>query len=199
MKFGRGERRSSPSRWRCPSARQDVTLVPVAAARAIPARVLECGPDSMLVAIMVPDPAAQREQLEGWCSSSWARTGACAVAARVEHRGSIRPGRRCASRPRARSRSSRSANTFASGPHAPCSCTADRTRGPVQSYTVDLSGGGFLLAGPDSLKIGDEVEFQLTLTPGVLLISGTGRVVRIDDRAAARSSSRRSASSTAAA
>ena len=70
---------------------------------------------------------------------------------------------------------------------------------PIQSYTVDLSGGGFLLAGPDSLKIGDEVEFQLTLTPGVLLISGTGKVVRVDDRGPPRGRvRRRSPSSTAA-
>ena len=50
----------------------------------------------------------------------------------------------------------------------------------VQSFTVDVSGGGLLLAGPDTLVIGDEVTFQLTLTPGVTPVSGQGRVVRID-------------------
>ncbi len=73
----------------------------------------------------------------------------------------------------------------------------DRTA--VESYTVDLSGGGFLLAGPDTLKIGEEVHFPLTLKQGELLISGTGKVVRVDARAVARSPSSRSASSTAAA
>ena len=52
---------------------------------------------------------------------------------------------------------------------------------PVESFTIDLSGGGFLLAGPASLKIGDEVRFQLDLTRGELLFGGTGRVVRVDN------------------
>jgi PilZ domain len=52
----------------------------------------------------------------------------------------------------------------------------------VQSYTVDLSGGGFLLAGPDSLKAGDEVRFRLSLSQGATPIVGRGEVVRIDNR-----------------
>lgn len=52
----------------------------------------------------------------------------------------------------------------------------------VQSYTVDVSGGGFLLAGPDSLKVGDEISFRLVLSQGVVPIAGRGRVVRIDTR-----------------
>ena len=55
-------------------------------------------------------------------------------------------------------------------------------RHEIQSYTVDLSGGGFLLAGPDTLKAGDELRFQLNLGEGVLPIAGGGRVVRIDSR-----------------
>jgi len=50
----------------------------------------------------------------------------------------------------------------------------------VPSYTVDVSGGGLLLAGPDSLKPGDEVHFRLTLQPGTPPVAGKGRVVRID-------------------
>lgn len=55
-----------------------------------------------------------------------------------------------------------------------------RDRNQVQSFTVDVSGGGLLLAGPDTLRIGEQVTFRLTLTPGVLPISGTGSVVRSD-------------------
>ena len=54
------------------------------------------------------------------------------------------------------------------------------SRMEVQSFTVDISGGGFLLAGPDWLKVGEQIQFLLTLTPGALVISGTGKVVRID-------------------
>ncbi len=50
----------------------------------------------------------------------------------------------------------------------------------IQSYTVDLSGGGFLLAGPDTLQIGEELSFQLSLNHDVMPISGRARVVRVD-------------------
>jgi c-di-GMP-binding flagellar brake protein YcgR len=52
----------------------------------------------------------------------------------------------------------------------------------MQSFTVDVSGGGLLMSGPDALEVGEEVKFRLTLTPGVLPISGTGRVVRTDSQ-----------------
>jgi c-di-GMP-binding flagellar brake protein YcgR len=52
--------------------------------------------------------------------------------------------------------------------------------GQHQSFTVDLSGGGFLLAGPDTLEIGEDITFRITLTPEALPITGVGRVVRVD-------------------
>jgi len=52
----------------------------------------------------------------------------------------------------------------------------------VDGCTVDISGGGFLLAGGDALKIGDEVQFELQLALGELPVCGTGTVVRIDAR-----------------
>ncbi len=69
----------------------------------------------------------------------------------------------------------------------------------IESYTVDISGGGFLLAGPDALKVGDEVEFQLELNPGEppVVRDGQGRADR-PPRAPRRSPSSRSATSTGA-
>jgi c-di-GMP-binding flagellar brake protein YcgR len=55
-----------------------------------------------------------------------------------------------------------------------------RDRRPVQTYAVELAGGGLLLAGPDVLKIGEDIEFRLTLTPESEPIIGMGRVVRSD-------------------
>jgi c-di-GMP-binding flagellar brake protein YcgR len=49
----------------------------------------------------------------------------------------------------------------------------------LQSSTVDLSGGGLLLDGADTLSIGEEVEFRLTLAPDAQPVTGTARVVRI--------------------
>jgi hypothetical protein len=51
---------------------------------------------------------------------------------------------------------------------------------PVQTFSVDLSGGGLLLAGPSTLRVGDRVQFRLTTTPGSAPIAGTGTVVRTD-------------------
>ncbi len=50
----------------------------------------------------------------------------------------------------------------------------------LPSYTVDLSGGGLLLAGPEALERGDEVQFTITIQPGQPPVSGRGRVVRTD-------------------
>src|SRR5271165_5669396 len=58
-------------------------------------------------------------------------------------------------------------------------CGADG--GQIQSFTVDVSGGGLLLAGPDTLAIGQEIRFQLSITPGEQPVSGTATVVRIDN------------------
>lgn len=57
---------------------------------------------------------------------------------------------------------------------------AGRDQVQVQSYTVDLSGGGLLLAGPDTLKVGDQVRFKLTITADSAPIIGSGVVVRVD-------------------
>jgi PilZ domain len=60
-------------------------------------------------------------------------------------------------------------------------CTGS-AQGTVRSYSVDLSGGGMLLAGPSTLKIGERVEFRLSTTPGSAPILGSGTVVRTDAR-----------------
>ena len=60
-------------------------------------------------------------------------------------------------------------------------CTGG-SQGTIRSYSVDLSGGGMLLAGPSTLKIGEQVQFRLITTPGSAPITGTGTVVRTDAR-----------------
>jgi c-di-GMP-binding flagellar brake protein YcgR len=53
---------------------------------------------------------------------------------------------------------------------------------PISSYTVDVSGGGLLLAGPDTLSVGESISFLLTIVQGDPPIKGVGEVVRRDDR-----------------
>ncbi len=50
----------------------------------------------------------------------------------------------------------------------------------VETRTVDLSGGGLLLEGPNQFELGEELEFELTLMPGSLPVTGNARVTRID-------------------
>jgi hypothetical protein len=46
------------------------------------------------------------------------------------------------------------------------------------TFAIDLSGGGVLLAGPDTLEIGDQLHFRLLLDGKDSPIEGTGHVVR---------------------
>ena len=56
------------------------------------------------------------------------------------------------------------------------------SEGTVQTYSVDLSGGGILLAGPSTLKVGEQVQFRLTTAKGDPPIPGVGTVVRTDNQ-----------------
>ena len=52
-------------------------------------------------------------------------------------------------------------------------------RDPIPTYTVNVSGSGFLLAGPDDLEEGDEVELTVRLGEGHEPLEVTADVVRI--------------------
>lgn len=145
----------------------------------LPARVLERGVNTLLVAITVATESLSDDQLEGLVVEFTAPHG------RVRLQGKTRledPGEPDV----LRMDEPRSVEVLQEREYVrinaarPVLVYAGRDLPEIQSYTVDLSGGGFLLAGPDSLTVGDEVSFQLSLTPEVLPISGTAKVVRID-------------------
>ena len=46
------------------------------------------------------------------------------------------------------------------------------------TFAIDLSGGGVLLAGPDTLEVGDQLRFRLLLDGNAPAIEGNGQVVR---------------------
>lgn len=48
----------------------------------------------------------------------------------------------------------------------------------IASYTLNLSGGGVLLAGPDTLAVGDTVWLSLRLFDGAPAVEAQARVVR---------------------
>ena len=47
------------------------------------------------------------------------------------------------------------------------------------AYSLDLSGGGMLLSGPDTLQLDDHIRFRLHLDSTSPPIRGRGRVVRV--------------------
>ncbi len=47
------------------------------------------------------------------------------------------------------------------------------------AYSLDLSGGGMLLSGPDTLQLDDNIRFRLHLDSTSPPIRGRGRVVRV--------------------
>ena len=64
----------------------------------------------------------------------------------------------------------------------PVAVSAPSARGSIQTFSVDLSGGGMLLAGPGTLKVGERIDFRLTTAQGGPPIVGTGTVVRTDSQ-----------------
>jgi hypothetical protein len=53
-------------------------------------------------------------------------------------------------------------------------------RKPAQTFTMDISAGGLLMAGLADLKQGEPFEFELSLIPDQPPVTGTGSVVRTD-------------------
>jgi len=51
---------------------------------------------------------------------------------------------------------------------------------PIECTTVDLSGGGMLLAGASHLRSGERIEFRIAISPDGPPICGSGVVVRVD-------------------
>ena len=178
MKFGRGSPETLEARGAA-RARAGRHARPAAAASASTRACSSAAPDSLLVAIMVPIGPLSAKQLEGLVLEFVSPKGRVRLSGtatiedpsdpdvlRIEAPRSIEV---LQEREYVRIRSARPALVYG-GPN----------KGPVQSYTVDLSGGGFLLAGPDTLKIGDDVHFRSRSNHGELQIRGTGEVVRVD-------------------
>lgn len=175
MRLGRHRTPPPATPVQFPDAQEDVILSTTAGGR-IPARVLERGEDSLTVAIMVPTRPLSAEQLQDLVLEHTTPRGLLRLQGSFTPEGpdvlrmiSPRSIEVLQQRSYVRIRSARPVLVYGA-----------TTGIQVQSFTVDISGGGLLLAGPDTLRIGDELTFRLTLTPGVTPVTGSGRVVRID-------------------
>ncbi len=160
-------------------AESETVILTTSAGGRIPARVVERGEHTLLIAIVVPIKPFTSSELDSLVVEYAGPRGRVRLQGTFLVENAAEPDLLRLQGPRSieilqqreyvRIRSARPVVVYAGGEDQ-----------DVQSYTIDLSGGGFLLAGPDTLKLGDELSFQLTLTPGVLPITGKGRVARID-------------------
>ncbi|HTU79825.1 MAG TPA: PilZ domain-containing protein [Solirubrobacteraceae bacterium] len=178
MKFGRDKTAKPPATTvELPERSDTVTLVPLSGAR-IPARVMESEEGMLQVAIMVPIEPLSAAQLQALVIEFQGPNGRVHLTGTastdpsdpdVLHIEQPRSIDVVQEREYVRIKSARPALVFG-GPELI----------QINGCTVDISGGGFLLAGADALKIGDQVHFQLELAAGELPVSGTGKIVRID-------------------
>jgi len=177
MKLGRSKG-PAPSQIVLPEV-HDVVSLNLGGGGRVPARVLERGADTLLVAITVPtrplSPAQMAELIIEYTGNRGRvrLRGSCVMEdpsdsdlVRINKPRSVEV---LQEREYVRIRSSRPVLVYSS-----------REQQQIQSYTVDVSGGGLLLAGPETLRIGEEVRFRLTLESGALPVTGTGHVVRTD-------------------
>jgi len=178
MRFGRGKAHSTSPAIELPEHADTVTLVPLSGSK-IPARVLESGQGTLLVAITVPIEPLSPRQLEALVVEFQGPNGRVHLTGTATVEDPSDPDVLRIDSPRSidvvqereyvRIKSARPALVFG-GP--------DLIQ--IESCTVDISGGGFMLAAADALRIGDQVHFQIDLAAGELPVCGTGKVVRID-------------------
>jgi len=161
--------------------RGEAVIVSTSAGGHMPARIAELDADSLLVAISVPIKPFSPRELDGMqllFNNQHGRirlSGECSVederepdVLRMRNPRSIEV---LQEREFVRIKAARPVIVYRVGDQV-----------EVASFTVDLSGGGVLLAGPDNLKPGDEVRFSLSIQPGDASIAGKGRVVRCDEQ-----------------
>jgi hypothetical protein len=160
-----------------PEAGESVTLKTRGGGR-IPTRVLESSPESLLLAIMVSTSPLSEAELATLTVEHKGRRGRV-----VLHGSFMRPDpgdpellrmdeprtiEVLQERSFVRIQAARPVLVYSAG----------GTR--VESYTIDISGGGFLLAGPDTIAVGDELAFKLSIAAEATPVEGTGHVVRVD-------------------
>ena len=64
----------------------------------------------------------------------------------------------------------------------PVTIRREHDRAAISTYSIDLSGLGILLAGPENLELGERVKFRLSPADENEPIVGEAAVVRLDSR-----------------
>jgi PilZ domain len=177
MRLGRGK--PDASKPIALPARGEALTLALPSGERLPARVLERGVNTLLLAPTVPTGRLDHDELEGVVVEFTAPSGRVRLQGKVALENPAEPDVLRMDEPRSvevlQEREYVRINAA-----RPVLVYAGSDMLEIQSYTVDLSGGGFLLAGPDTLQVGEEVAFELALTGEAQPIGGKAKVVRID-------------------
>jgi hypothetical protein len=161
-----------------PPSGESVTVSLADGAR-VPARVLEVTQDSVLVAVTVPMRPLAAAQLRQLMLEYNSPRGRVRLQGEFAQDSAADPDLLRLREPRSvEVLQERSYVRIQSARPVLVYSGSDNSR--IESYTIDVSGGGFLLAGSASLVVGEEVNFRLSVASGSTPISGTGRVARVD-------------------
>jgi c-di-GMP-binding flagellar brake protein YcgR len=64
----------------------------------------------------------------------------------------------------------------------PLTLTPTESGEVTNTHTADVSAGGALVADANVASVGDELKFEISITPGQAPVTGTAQVARIDDQ-----------------
>ncbi len=180
MKLGRGKRREASKPIALP-ARNEVVVLATGAGERLPARVLERGVNTLLLAITIPTEPLSDERLEDLVLEFTGPRGRVRLQGAMRLENPAEPDVLRLDEPRSievlQQREFVRVNAT-----RPVLVYAAKDGYEIESYTVDISGGGFLLAGPDTLKAGDRVQFRLALGPEIEPVTGIAKILRVDSR-----------------
>jgi PilZ domain len=180
MKFGRGKSEAStPTELVELPERSDALILSIKYGDKLPARVLERGVNSLLVAITVPSKRLSPRDLEGLVLEYAGANGRVRLAGTVSVEDPKEPDvlRMDALRAVEVLQEREFVRIMAA---RPVRVYLGKELQPIESFTIDISGGGFLLAGPETLRIGERVQFHLSIIPGEEPITGAAKIVRSD-------------------
>lgn len=129
--------------------------------------------------VVMIEYAGARDRLRGHRAAAAAAAQASAVAAAAQ---AAQASAAAAAAAKARQEAATARRRANVRIQAECSVVAyvGDNRSRVQTYTLDLSAGGMLVAGLSMLEKGERFEFQLTLAAGAPPVEGAGSVVRSD-------------------
>jgi hypothetical protein len=139
----------------------------------VPVRVFERGQEMMAILLSVPDEQLDREPLLLEYSSPHGLVRFRGIAARERH-DLLRF--RLGELPEVVQRR----EFVRVGAVQRVVLVSDEDGSALDGHAIEVSGGGMLLTGPDSIQLDSAVRFNLHLGDGRAPISGRGRIIRVE-------------------